>query len=60
MQPDGAVSDLFAGARKRVSLDCGAWLLGGFVLREAMNMLVSAANAEDKNCHAAPQGEGLL
>lgn len=35
MQLDGAVSDLFAGARKRVPLDCGAWLLGGFALHEA-------------------------
>lgn len=35
MQLDGAVSDLFAGARKRVPLDCGAWLLGGCALHEA-------------------------
>lgn len=39
MQPDGAVSDLFAEARKRVPLDCGAWLLGSFALREAPALL---------------------
>lgn len=39
MQLDGAVSDLFAGARKRVPLDYGAWLLGGFALHEAPVLL---------------------
>lgn len=39
MQPDGAVADLFAGSRERVPLDPGAWLLGGFALREAPVLL---------------------
>jgi alkylated DNA repair protein (DNA oxidative demethylase) len=41
MQPDGAVSDLFAGARERVPLDRGAWLLGSFALQEAPVLLAT-------------------
>jgi DNA oxidative demethylase len=48
MQPDGAVSDLFAGARSHVPLDCGAWLLGGFALREASALLSEIRGIADQ------------
>lgn len=48
MQLDGAVSDLFAGARTRVPLDCGAWLLGGFALREASALISTMKDIADQ------------
>lgn len=49
MQPDGAVEDLFAEGRKRVPLDRGAWLLGGFALCEASTMLAEIAQISDQS-----------
>jgi alkylated DNA repair protein (DNA oxidative demethylase) len=48
MQLDGAISDLFSGARKRVPLDCGAWLLGSFALREASVLLSMITGTADQ------------
>lgn len=49
MQPDGAVSDLFGKGRKRVPLDRGAWLLGGFALGEAQTVLAAIAQISDQS-----------
>lgn len=35
MRPDSALADLFEVDRRRIALDPGAWLLGGFALNEA-------------------------
>lgn len=43
MRPDGAMPDLFADERRRIALDPGAWLLGGFALGEAPALLDAIA-----------------
>lgn len=48
MRPDGAVSDLFAEERKRLPLDRGAWLLGGFALGEASALIALIARIADR------------
>jgi alkylated DNA repair protein (DNA oxidative demethylase) len=47
MQPDGAVSDLFAEDRQRLPLDRGAWLLGGFALGDASALIGLIAQIAD-------------
>jgi DNA oxidative demethylase len=62
MQPDGAAADLFAEDRKRVPLDCGAWLLGGFALREASTLLAGIADIADRSSfrHLETPGGGRM
>lgn len=39
MRPDSALADLFGVDRQRIALDPGAWLLGGFALHEAPELI---------------------
>lgn len=61
-RPDGSTADLFAAGRARIALGPGAWLLGGFALPDAPDLLagIAAIMAQAPFRHLETPGGGRM